>query len=275
MTYYLKGDCHGDFSWLKFWRTINPDEYAAFILLGDAGLNFYLNKTDQRTKSIIVNCDVKVYCVHGNHEARPQSLNYERKFIEEVGNYCYVDSYAPNNIFYLEDGLVYHFGGYKCLVLGGAYSVDKWYRILRAGYTEEHNDPKATGWWADEQISPERRSQILGNCSGLKVDFILSHTCPLRYEPDDLFLSMIDQSKVDKSMEKWLDEVVDRVDWFIWCFGHYHADRVEAPYVEQFYRDNATIDSTYKRWVEYMTTGDIDWIIDGRPGWKDRGGKRG
>lgn len=33
-----------------------------------------------------------------------------------------------------------------------------------------------------------------------KIDVVLSHTCPLRYEPTEVFLSMIDQSSVDKSI---------------------------------------------------------------------------
>ncbi len=34
-----------------------------------------------------------------------------------------------------------------------------------------------------------------------QVDIVLSHTCPLRYEPTEVFLPFIDQSKVDKSTE--------------------------------------------------------------------------
>lgn len=38
-------------------------------------------------------------------------------------------------------------------------------------------------------------------------DFVLTHTCPRCWEPTDLFISGIDQSAVDKSMEDWLDKL--------------------------------------------------------------------
>ena len=46
---------------------------------------------------------------------------------------------------------------------------------------------------------------------GWKVDVVLSHTTPLKYEPVEVFLLGIDQSKVDKSTEKWLDGIEDRL----------------------------------------------------------------
>ena len=35
----------------------------------------------------------------------------------------------------------------------------------------------------------------------------------------------VDQSKVDKSMEIWLNSLEDEIKWTIWLFGHYHDDR--------------------------------------------------
>lgn len=46
-----------------------------------------------------------------------------------------------------------------------------------------------------------------------KIDVILSHTCPLKYEPSEVFLSGIDQSTVDKSTEKWLDRIEETIDY--------------------------------------------------------------
>ena len=40
-----------------------------------------------------------------------------------------------------------------------------------------------------------------------KIDIILSHTCPLKYEPTEVFMKGIDQSDIDKSMERFLDKV--------------------------------------------------------------------
>lgn len=55
--------------------------------------------------------------------------------------------------------------------------------------------------------------------------YIFSHTAPLKYEHKlkKLFLLYIDQSRVDKSMEKFLDRVEDKASYQHWFFGHYHA----------------------------------------------------
>ena len=58
-----------------------------------------------------------------------------------------------------------------------------------------------------------------------QIDGILSHTCPRKYEPIDIFISGIDQSKVDKSTEDWLDELEDKIKYRKWYCGHFHVDR--------------------------------------------------
>lgn len=58
-----------------------------------------------------------------------------------------------------------------------------------------------------------------------KVDVVLSHTTPLKYEPMEMFLFGVDQSKVDKSTEEWLDGIEDRLDYQKWYCGHYHTEK--------------------------------------------------
>lgn len=54
---------------------------------------------------------------------------------------------------------------------------------------------------------------------------------PLKYKLVKVFLSGVEQSKVDKSTEEWLDGIEDRLDYGKWYCGHYHTekkvDRVE------------------------------------------------
>ncbi len=57
---------------------------------------------------------------------------------------------------------------------------------------------------------------------------MLSHTVPLKYEPTEVFMSCIDQGQVDKSTEKWLDKIEERLDYKAWYAGHYHtAKRID------------------------------------------------
>ena len=84
--------------------------------------------------------------------------------------------------------------------------------------------------------------------AGQSFDFVFTHTCPLSWEPTDLFLSAIDQSTVDNSMEVWLDSFKDKINWDVWLFGHFHADRMERPHVEQYFKAIEDLEEIWKRW---------------------------
>ena len=60
---------------------------------------------------------------------------------------------------------------------------------------------------------------------GWKVDVVLPHTVPLKYEPTEVFLPGIDQSRVDKSTEKWLGKIEERLEYGKWYCGHYHTEK--------------------------------------------------
>ena len=60
-------------------------------------------------------------------------------------------------------------------------------------------------------------------------------------------------------MEKWLNEIKDTFTWGVWCFGHYHADRIERPHVEQFFMDYENLETVWNRWQKYDETGETDF----------------
>ena len=263
----VRGDTHGNFLWMEngCLKDYKPEE-TAIIILGDAGFDFYLTKTDTRKKKEINAKGYYIYWLRGNHEARPQTINgYEIIFDENVHGQVYCNPEFSNLRAFLDYGL-YDINGYSCLVIGGAYSVDKAWRLTRACLTEETNDPKKSGWFSNEQLTDEE----MKNCerivqqftaTGKEIDFIMTHTCPYSYQPTDMFLSFIDQSTVDNSMELWMDRIKEMTYWHIWLFGHYHADRVEAPHIEQYYNDIENLDNIIERWKKYDKTGELDWWI--------------
>lgn len=51
------------------------------------------------------------------------------------------------------------------------------------------------------------------------------------------------------------------INWKYWLFGHYHADRVELPHVEQFYRELEPLDTIIERWAKYDETGELEWWL--------------
>ena len=264
------GDTHGGMATVSRIDNIkrNIPEYkpeeTMVVILGDSGLNFWLNNTDKKYKKLLNSMNYHIYCVRGNHEQRPELIEGMTLVNDEnVNNVVYMEEAFPN-IRYFVDGKIYNLLGYKCLVVGGAYSVDKWYRLARAGYSKdeaETADPKKCGWFKDECLTAAEMTAIMEKVKGESVDFILSHTCPLSWEPTDLFLNGIDQSTVDKSMEVWFDELKDNVKWKYWLFGHYHADRIERPHVEQFYQEYEDVESIIARWDKYDETGELDWWL--------------
>jgi 3-oxoacid CoA-transferase subunit A len=120
------------------------------------------------------------------------------------------------NILFAKDGEVYDLDGISAIAIGGAYSVDKEYR-LENGWS----------WWADEQPSDEIKAKVEKALADNrnKIDVVLSHTTPLKYEPTEVFLSGIDQSEVDKSTEIWLDKLEQTIDYKKWYCGHYHTEK--------------------------------------------------
>lgn len=213
------------------------------IILGDVGLNFYLNDKDREEKKRVNELDINIYALRGNHEYRPEHLEtIEKIWNDEINNYVYREP-EFSRINYLIDGEIYQFGDYTALVIGGAYSVDKYYRLA-------HTNKGWCGWWKDEQLSAQEQNNILKQLieSKCEVDFILSHTCPLEYQPTDLFLSIANQEEVDNSMERFLSIINKIVPYGIWLFGHYHQDRIEKPYVEQFYESIESLDEIHERW---------------------------
>ena len=221
-----------------------PEE-TGIIILGDVGLNYYLSRTEKKNKKIINESGYTLFCIRGNHERRPEDVpGMTTIYDSEVKNNLWIEEDFPN-IKYLKDGYEYNFGGYHCLILGGAYSIDKWWRLQQAAARGE----SFSGWFENEQLNEEEREAILEEVWNCDYDFVFSHTAPISWEPTDLFLSFVDQSTVDKTTEYFLESVKEILgSWGIWCFGHYHADRIEAPCVEQFYYHSDTLDELWNRW---------------------------
>ena len=251
---WITGDMHGAVAprisqLLENNPEIVPEE-TMLIALGDVGLNYYLNKKDRRNKHEVEAKGVYLYCVRGNHEARPsESLGMRRIYDENVGGVVWIEDEYPH-IRYFTDWGIYNIQGLKTLVIGGAYSVDKQYRLAR-GFK----------WFEDEQLNEFERDACLRNVKSREFNLVLSHTCPFNWQPTDLFLGFIDQNSVDNTMEKWLDEVVKKIEWGLYLFGHYHEDRIELPHVEMFYYEIEPLEDIIARWKKYDEDKQLDWWL--------------
>ena len=213
---YITGDIHGNPEFIIYRaQQLGLTEDDVLVLLGDVGANYYLNRKDTLVKEALSKyIKATILCIHGNHEARPSSIQSYHLETWSGGLVWKEDAYP--NLLFACDGEVFDLGGVSCLVLGGAYSVDKYYR-LESGYA----------WFADEQPSDEIKDVVAEQLKSLnnKVDVVFSHTCPFKYEPIEMFISGIDQSTVDDSTEHWLDAIEDKLDYKAWYCGHWHTDK--------------------------------------------------
>ena len=212
---YLTGDTHRDFTRIdNFCRKYNPTKDDTFIILGDAGINYHGESLDARWKHKLNELPLTLFCIHGNHEIRPESIsNYEE--IEWNGGFVYNEIKYPFLLF-AKDGEVYNLDGKQYIVIGGAYSVDKYFR-LRNGH----------GWWEDEQPSYEIKQRTEKKLDDInwKIDVVLSHTCPYKYIPREAFIEGIDQSSVDNSTEEWLDFIENQLSYKKWYCAHFHIEK--------------------------------------------------
>lgn len=230
---YVTGDTHGRFERIeKFCNTVGTSKEDILIILGDAGINFSGGERDHLKKEYLASLPITIFAIHGNHERRPQTIDtYKEK--QWCGGTVYFEEEYPN-ILFAKDGEIYDLDGKKTVVIGGAYSVDKEIRLLR-GWS----------WFEDEQPSKEIKDYVEKQLGKLNwhVDIVLSHTVPLKYEPIEVFMSFVDQRKVDKSTEEWLDHIEENLSYKKWYAGHYHTekkiDKLEIMFenFDEFFRD--------------------------------------
>ena len=235
--YYITGDKHRDFNYVKkFCSETKTRPKDVLIILGDAGFNYYGDERDDELKTEASKMSITLFCLHGNKENRPENVGGYG-----IRNFCggkvYYEPKYPNILFAM-DGSVYTFDNREYLVVGGAHSIDK-QKCL------EENLP----YWEDEMPSfntKQRVEKILSDKEN-KIYGVLTHTCPLKYLPTEMFLSSKRKSNnkkrkfsirfpfkkankkfeldIDRSTETWLDQIENTLDYTQWFCGHYHIDK--------------------------------------------------
>lgn len=233
MAIYMTGDIHGDpsrFLELKYFCE-EHENVEWIICLGDVGLNYYGKNSlkEKYIKDRAAEIPARLFCIYGNHERRPSADDgYEMIQLNSgsIRGYAWWNPQYPNQYFAV-DGTAYTiYTSERTLtacVCGGAYSVDKFYR-LRRGWN----------WWPDEQPDSIIKRNVEDVVKYMRPDIILTHTCPTRFIPTELFLGGIDQSTVDTSTEEFLDNVYNMFPADkkpMWYFGHFHGNKYTDNYV--------------------------------------------
>lgn len=219
---YFSADIHGNPIMLKQ-MLLEIGEYDTsdtIVLLGDSGFNYYGGKKDKKLKYEVNNLGITIFTIKGNHEMNVAKIYKDNKDTWHTEKYfggtVYVENEFPNIKYATNAPAIYTIGGHKTLIIGGAYSVDKYFRISN-GWK----------WFEDEQLNKSEKT--LGEmlvAANPDIEMVLSHTCPLKYEPTELFLDYIEQDEVDKSMETYLDGIEEKLDYKVWLWGHFHGYKV-------------------------------------------------
>lgn len=245
---YLCGDIHQEITPVYDFvnrlneRNINLDKTDTIIFLGDFCANYFCNGNpkEEEFKYDINNIGCRILVLRGNHEERIQNMinKYPYKYVlgklseqgyeylvpndnwyamDQITNIRYYYEKNYPNIWYLPDEpCAFNLNGYSIFSLPGAYSVDKYYRL-------------ATGqrWFKDEQLTQEEMDTVRVQPWDKiqRFDLIISHTCPISFEPTDLFYPNVDQNAIDKTMERFLEEVRQDASYTAWCWGHFHQYR--------------------------------------------------
>lgn len=225
----ITGDKHGDYKEVeRFCLRWNTSKDDLLIVLGDNGVNYYGidDRRTRRLKDYLSALPISFFMIHGNHDQRPSLKRYAvapENAHPLLRGACLVEEKYPSLLFApMYGGFRFHtVSGWKpAFVLGGAYSVDKWFRLQMQA--EGHTGYR---WFYDEQMSDLERKEASSMIADFKPDIILSHTCPAKYIPYDKFLSQVDQSMVDRTTEDFLDGIEDSIPYRKWYCGHYHTDR--------------------------------------------------
>lgn len=220
---YLIGDVHGSAKPFKKLSHITNHEPATVICLGDFGANYFLDIKDTKFKKKLGYYNLTYFAIRGNHEERPSlcAKRHPADWHTEIfwGNTVYVENDFPYIKYALDCPAKYQIpapdGVLDTLVLPGAYSVDKYWRLAGHGM-----------WFEHEQLTKEEMDAGTSLAESQDWNLVLSHTCPFLFMPTDLFISGINQTLVDNTMEHWLGHIEYNIQYETWFWGHFHALRI-------------------------------------------------
>ena len=135
---YVTGDTHGKFQRITdFCEQEKTSREDIMIILGDAGINYSGWVLDREKKELLKTLPITLFCIHGNHEQRPDTIDsYAEK--RWHGGIVYWEEDYPNLLF-AKDGEIFDLDGKQTIVIGGAYSIDKMIRVIYGYGLEQYH----------------------------------------------------------------------------------------------------------------------------------------
>jgi len=219
------------------------------VILGDGGFMWQNNqRTDQFNYDALACRPFPVLCVIGNHEPILGMSGLPETDIG-IGETVYQIQDRPF-VAYFKRGKIYTIGGFKMLVLGGALSIDKYFRTPNKS------------WWEREYWSMRERQDVFELLETENAfDCVLSHTGPQRIN-HKLFKSALGggSKKFTDEVALLNDEIESRINFSEWWCGHFHEniffyDKESDRGYQYLYKTTKILDMVNKKMTVYNEFG--------------------
>lgn len=237
MRILMCGDAHGNISHVRYLlSTAKKQNCDRIFVLGDFGL--WEHERDGVVFLNLVSAyahqrGLQVYCLDGNHDNWVESVFRAGPRPDAEGFHE-----LRRAVKYAGRGHQWNWDGKEFIALGGAYSVDKHWRLAceASGETMDSmgnvvNAKAGSLWFPDEEMSDDDMDNILATASPGKVDVMLAHDKPLWSQPGwnrkTMELCLPNQRRLQKAVNQLQPDV--------YLHGHLHyryRDAVGVPLSE-------------------------------------------
>lgn len=207
----LLGDIHGEFNKLAYEiKNYYKHKNCYIISVGDFGLGFH-NPNHEKIElrklgAALKNNNIHLYVIRGNHD--------DPSYFKETNN-----PFDYENITLLKDYSELTLLGKNILLVGGAISVDRRFRVLNKSY------------WIDEKFILKTESEF--PYKDRQYDLVVTHTRPGICGAFKGFSEIEYWCENDKDLKNELIEESNNLDILYhltkpkyFCYGHFHKSSV-------------------------------------------------
>jgi hypothetical protein len=203
---FVTGDLHGviDYDKLNKLNTEGLTKKDYLIICGDFGGVWDKGKNDKFIQSFLNKQPYTTLFVDGNHERMPE-IN---KYPIHLWNGGKIHKISKS-IYHLMRGQIFTIENKKFFTMGGAYSIDRKYRV------------KNVSWWEDELPNQKEYDEAILNLNNnnWKVDYVLTHTTTTN------LIHLFGFIPQDEKLNTFFDDLESRLNYKHWYFGHFHMDK--------------------------------------------------
>src|SRR5262245_56034350 len=177
MRILFAGDTHGNTSHVRALIDRDKEEQCDRIfVLGDFG--YWEHQLDgvtflDRVSKYAIKNEISVYFLDGNHDKTSLLIS---KYQDQLNREGFMT--VRGRLFYAPRGHQWTWGEVKFIALGGAYSVDKQWRL---DLERKSKRPSGTYWFPEEEMTQTQFETIMTKAR--PVDVILAHDKPFDSRP--------------------------------------------------------------------------------------------